>query len=112
MSRPLIALALTLSLGCGPPRAASVVPAAGGGLASALVVADSLIDAAIGNGAIPGAVLVVGKDGRVVHEKAFGYAQLYDDGMRRLESPPSMRTSTLFDLASVTKVMATTNAIM
>jgi CubicO group peptidase (beta-lactamase class C family) len=47
-----------------------------------------------------------------VHERAFGYAQLNDFEMHRLAAPRPMRTSTMFDLASVTKVMATTMAAM
>jgi CubicO group peptidase (beta-lactamase class C family) len=70
-----------------------------------------LIDAGIGT-LIPGAVFLVSKDGRVVHERAFGYAQLNDYEMRRLPVPRPMRTSTMFDLASVTKVMATTFGVM
>jgi CubicO group peptidase (beta-lactamase class C family) len=76
-----------------------------------MATADSLIGAAVGT-LIPGAVFLVAKDGRVVHERAFGYAQLNDYEGHRLASPPAMRTSTMFDLASVTKVMATTMAIM
>jgi CubicO group peptidase (beta-lactamase class C family) len=56
--------------------------------------------------------LVVAKDGRVLHERAFGYAQLNDYEMQRLASPRPMKTTTMFDLASVTKVMATTFAVM
>jgi len=70
-----------------------------------------LINASIGT-LIPGAVFLVASDGRVVHERAFGYAQLNDYEGRRLATPPAMRTSTMFDLASVTKVMATTMATM
>src|SRR5256885_17180316 len=81
------------------------------GLAQAIAAADSLIAAAIGT-LTPGAVFLVAKDGRVVHERAFGYAQLNDYDMHRLASPRPMRTSTMFDLASVTKVMATTFAVM
>lgn len=80
-------------------------------LARGIAAADSLINASIGT-IIPGAVFLVSKDGRVVHERAFGYAQLKDYQGRRLASPPPMRTSTIFDLASVTKVMATTFAMM
>ena len=76
-----------------------------------IAVADSTIEASIGK-LIPGAVFLVSKDGHVVHERAFGYAQLNDYAMHRLASPPVMRTSTMFDLASVTKVMATTFAVM
>jgi CubicO group peptidase (beta-lactamase class C family) len=80
-------------------------------LARGIAIADSLIDSSIGT-LIPGAVFLVARDGRVVHERAFGYAQLNDYEGRRLASPPVMRTSTMFDLASVTKVMATTMAAM
>lgn len=80
-------------------------------LARGIATADSLISASIGR-MFPGAVFLVAQDGRVVHERAFGHAQLHDYQMRRLASPRPMRTSTMFDLASVSKVMATTFAIM
>src|SRR4051812_24144188 len=79
---------------------------------AALASADSLVSAAVSGGAIPGAELVVSVGGRVVHERAFGYAELNDFAMHRLASPRPMRTSTMFDLASVTKMMATTFGIM
>jgi serine-type D-Ala-D-Ala carboxypeptidase len=60
----------------------------------------------------PGAVLVVSRGGTVVHERAFGSTQLYDSGGRRLAAPPRMHVGTMFDLASVTKVMATTFGVM
>jgi CubicO group peptidase (beta-lactamase class C family) len=75
-------------------------------------VADSLIQDAIDRNVIPGAVLVVSQNGKVLHERAFGFAELYDFNGRRLEKPRPMQRSTLFDLASVTKVMATTMGIM
>src|SRR5690348_390867 len=81
------------------------------GLARGIHTADSLITASIGT-TIPGAVLVVARDGRVVESRAFGHAQLNDYEGHRLASPPPMRTSTMFDLASVTKVMATTFGVM
>ena len=80
-------------------------------LARGIAIADSLIESSIG-ALIPGAVFLVARDGRVLHERAFGYAQLNDYEGHRLASPPVMRTSTAFDLASVTKVMATTMATM
>src|SRR2546426_12475330 len=49
---------------------------------------------------------------RSVHERAFGYAQLNDYDGNRLLAPRVMRTTTMFDLASVTKVLATTMATM
>jgi CubicO group peptidase (beta-lactamase class C family) len=80
-------------------------------LARGIATADSLVAAAIGK-LTPGAVLLVSKDGRIVHDTAFGYAQLFDYEGRRLASPPLMTTGTMFDLASVTKVMGTTMGVM
>lgn len=81
------------------------------GLARGIATADSLITAALRT-RIPGAVLVVAKDGQVVHERAYGYAEVNDYEMRPLGAPRPMHTSTVFDVASVTKVMATTFAVM
>jgi len=80
-------------------------------LRAAIATADSLIAAAIGT-LTPGAVFLVAMDGKVVHQRAFGYAQLEDFERRRVAHPPQMDMHTMFDLASVTKVMATTMATM
>jgi CubicO group peptidase (beta-lactamase class C family) len=61
---------------------------------------------------IPGAVFVVARNGKLLHERAFGWAQLNDQEGRRLGTPRRMQPETLFDLASVTKVMATTMSLM
>jgi CubicO group peptidase (beta-lactamase class C family) len=106
---------LLATVGClvipGCAHAPAGAPGPDPALARGIAIADSLIDNSIGT-LIPGAVFLVARDGRVVHERAFGYAQLNDYEGRRLASPPVMRTSTMFDLASVTKVMATTMATM
>src|SRR5256885_16822045 len=81
------------------------------GLARGIATADSLITAAVGH-TLPGAVLVVAQKGRLLEERAFGWAELKDFQTRRLASPRPMHASTSFDLASVTKVMATTMAVM
>ena len=66
---------------------------------------DSIIQASIENREIPGAVLLVGHDGQVAYRKAYG--------MRSLEPTRSaMTVDTVFDLASLTKVVATTTAAM
>lgn len=83
-----------------------------GALQARLSKADSIIQAWVSAEKVPGAVFLVSRDGQVVHHRAFGYAQLYDYEMHRLADPPAMDTSTMFDLASVTKVMATTFAVM
>ncbi|MGA1989246.1 MAG: serine hydrolase, partial [Candidatus Sulfotelmatobacter sp.] len=60
---------------------------------------------AIADGNIPGAVLVVGHDGGVIYRKAYGN--------RALEPKREpMTLDTVFDLASLTKVVATTTAVM
>lgn len=73
--------------------------------------ADSLISAAVGK-LTPGAVFLVSQNGRVVHLRAFGHDQLRDYEGRAIPAPAAMGTNTVFDLASVTKVMATTMAVM
>jgi uncharacterized protein YbbC (DUF1343 family)/CubicO group peptidase (beta-lactamase class C family) len=66
---------------------------------------DAVIDKAIADGNIPGAVLVVGHDGAVIYRKAYG--------SRALEPRREpMTLDTVFDLASLTKVIATTTAVM
>ncbi len=66
---------------------------------------DSIIEQAITDANIPGAVLIVGHDGAVVYRKAYG--------SRALEPKQEpMTLDTVFDLASLTKVIATTTAMM
>ena len=63
-----------------------------------------LMDAAIAERATPGGVVLVAKDGKIVFEKAYGY-HTYDKQIR-------VSTSDIYDLASVTKVAATTLSAM
>ena len=72
---------------------------------------DDLVNENIKNGTFPGGVVLVAKDGEIVYEKAFGDSQKYDMG-KELEKPKKTTVETMYDLASVTKVMATTQAIM
>lgn len=66
---------------------------------------DPIINTAVQKNEIPGAVLLVGHDGQVVYRKAFG--------QRSLEPTRApMTVDTIFDLASLTKVIATTTAVM
>ena len=66
---------------------------------------DPIIDKAIAEQEIPGAVLIVGHDGQVVYRKAYGSRALEP---RR----EAMTLDTVFDCASLTKVVATTTAVM
>ncbi len=82
--------AATASAGLSPVRLAAV---------------DAIIGQAIADGNIPGAVLIVGHNGKVVYRKAYG--------SRALEPKREpMTLDTIFDLASLTKVIATTTAVM
>lgn len=65
---------------------------------------DELAQDAIQKGATPGAVVMVVKNGTVVFEKSYGY---YD-----YNNTTPISTSSVFDMASVTKVCATTISIM
>ena len=66
---------------------------------------DKVINKAIEDKSFPGAVVLVWKDGKTIYEKAFGN-YTYDS------LSPKVKTNTLFDLASLTKVVATTTAAM
>ncbi|MFZ0799940.1 MAG: serine hydrolase [Terriglobales bacterium] len=74
-------------------------------LNSRLAVLDSIVNDAIAQQQIPGAVLIVGHDGQVVYRKAYGSRALEP---RR----EAMTLDTVFDCASLTKVIATTTALM
>jgi uncharacterized protein YbbC (DUF1343 family)/CubicO group peptidase (beta-lactamase class C family) len=63
------------------------------------------IEAAIEAGDIPGAVLLVGRGQEVLVQRAFGRRAL-------LPEPEAMTVDTVFDLASLTKPLATATAIM
>ncbi|HZS49527.1 MAG TPA: serine hydrolase domain-containing protein, partial [Bryobacterales bacterium] len=68
-------------------------------------ILDEIVEQAINQNEIPGAVLVVGHKGKVLHRKAYG--------SRSLEpSREPMTVDTIFDCASLTKVVATTSSIM
>jgi uncharacterized protein YbbC (DUF1343 family)/CubicO group peptidase (beta-lactamase class C family) len=70
-----------------------------------LGVLDRIVQQAILNEQIPGAVVLVGHDGQVIYRKAFGE--------RALEPQrEAMTLDTIFDVASLTKVVATTPAVM
>ena len=66
---------------------------------------DSIVRIGLEQGAAPGAALAVGRFGRLVHLKGYG-ATDYAAGA------PAVDPTTLYDLASLTKVVATTSAAM
>jgi uncharacterized protein YbbC (DUF1343 family) len=66
---------------------------------------DAILQKAVDDGEVPGAVLLVGHDGRVVYRKAFGERALEP---RR----EAMTVDTIFDVASMTKPVATAMSVM
>jgi uncharacterized protein YbbC (DUF1343 family)/CubicO group peptidase (beta-lactamase class C family) len=66
---------------------------------------DKAVNQAIEQGQLPGAVLVVGHDGRIAYQKAYGKRAL-------VPAPEAMTEDTIFDIASLTKVVATTSSLM
>ncbi len=75
------------------------------GMSSArLAPIDSLMRAGIAEGAFPGAAVAVGRDGVITHLRGYG-RYTYTGG-------PAVTPRSAFDLASLTKVVATTSALM
>jgi uncharacterized protein YbbC (DUF1343 family)/CubicO group peptidase (beta-lactamase class C family) len=64
-----------------------------------------LVEAAIQAKKIPGAVVLIGHEGQVVYRRAFGARSL-------VPARQPMTADTIFDMASITKVVATTTAVM
>jgi beta-N-acetylhexosaminidase len=65
---------------------------------------DSIAKDAIAQKAFPGCVVLAAKDGAIIYYKAFGNYEY--------EPSPAMNRESIFDLASVTKISATTIAVM
>lgn len=84
-------------LSCAAPSAAGLEPAR-------LKKIDAIVEEAIREGATPGAVVLVLKDGEIVFDRAYGH-HTYERDL------PTQSTD-IFDLASITKISATTLAVM
>ncbi len=66
---------------------------------------DRIIALGIATKKFPGAVVIAGHDGRIVFQKAYGNRSLTPE-------PEAMTENTIFDVASLTKVLATAPAVM
>jgi CubicO group peptidase (beta-lactamase class C family) len=66
---------------------------------------DSIVAVGIAEGAAPGVALAVGRYGRLVHLRGYGRIDVPADAA-------PVTDSTMFDMASLTKVVATTTAAM
>jgi len=65
---------------------------------------ETIANEAIAKGAFPGCVVLAAKDGKIIYHKAFGYTTMNKDELVDKE--------TVYDLASVTKISATTVSVM
>jgi len=70
-----------------------------------LAPVSAIVKKEIRKGNIPGAVVLIGTQEKVLYHKAFGYRSLEPEKI-------PMKVDTIFDLASLTKVIATTTAVM
>jgi uncharacterized protein YbbC (DUF1343 family)/CubicO group peptidase (beta-lactamase class C family) len=95
---PVVCLGATV-----PPKSAAVLPRTAP--VNRLRGLDSIVKKAIQDGQVPGAVLLVWHNGHVVYRKAYGHRALEP------RSEP-MTVGTIFDLASLTKVVGTATAVM
>ncbi|MDY0315450.1 MAG: serine hydrolase [Bacteroidales bacterium] len=69
-----------------------------------LLKIDSILNYAISSGVFPGCQIFVAKNGVVVHNKSYGYLDY--------SKTNSVKSSVLYDVASLTKICATTLATM
>ena len=72
--------------------------------ATKLTIIDKIAEEAISVGATPGVQVLVAKNGKIAYQKAYGY-HTYDKVQRT-------QTDDIYDLASVTKICATTISMM
>ena len=66
---------------------------------------DNILEEAVRKDVIPGAVVLVGHNGQIVYQKAYGNRAL-------VPQREQMTLDTVFDVASLTKVIATTSSVM
>jgi CubicO group peptidase (beta-lactamase class C family) len=100
---PVLLAAVVIARGDGLPVKS---PAAVGMSAARLRVIDRVVARGIKAGGFPGAAVVVGRKGAAVWEKGFGHLDW------SASSPRVSATETIYDLASLTKVVGTTTAVM
>lgn len=83
----------------------AALPAAAGMSAEKLNEIDAIVNQDIADKKLPGAVVLIGRKGKIVYRKAFGNRSL-------VPAVEKMTLDTVFDVASLTKVVATTTSVM
>lgn len=87
-----------------PIRFKYTLPEEAGLCSSCLARIDNIVNSAIMQNAMPGCQIVIAKDGKVVYQKSYGNHS-YD-------TKELVRNTDLYDIASLTKIMATNLAVM
>ncbi|QCJ44186.1 serine hydrolase [Bacillus sp. S3] len=84
--------------------------AKGAGMVTApLQKIDQILNQAISEKVMPGAVAFVARGGKIVKHTAYGNSAQYSDGkFTEMEHPIPMQEDTIFDLASVSKIFTST----
>jgi uncharacterized protein YbbC (DUF1343 family) len=88
-----------------PQPLTTIAPSAVGMSPTHLTNLDQIVEAEIGKKQLPGAVVIVGRQGKIVWRRAYGNRALEPNF-------EPMTVDTIFDLASLTKVVATATSIM
>jgi CubicO group peptidase (beta-lactamase class C family) len=118
---PIVVIAVAGAFACAAPTPARVVAAPptpikyvepelglnNSGLDTSLSTKlDKLVKTAIEEAVAPGVAIAVGRNGHIAYMKGYGYIDWNQPGS------PAVDTNTLYDLASLTKVIATTTLAM
>ena len=96
-------LLLSVPLGCAPQDSAPKAPDDRGSEDARWATLETILDRAVEAGSVPGAACLVSQDGESKFEYATGKASI--EGQ-------AMTIDTVFDLASLTKVVATATSVM
>ncbi len=90
-----------------PPKLPNADPTVIGMDPDRLAIIDDLVAEGLQRGRMPGAVVLVARRGQIVWLKAYGDRQIEPE-----EDRAPMTTDTVFDMASITKPVATATSIM
>ncbi len=88
-----------------PPKLPHAAPQQVGMDPARLALIGPLVEEGLQRGEMAGAVVLVARQGRIAYLRAFGHRQLEPDDV-------AMTTDTVFDLASLTKPVATATSVM
>jgi uncharacterized protein YbbC (DUF1343 family)/CubicO group peptidase (beta-lactamase class C family) len=102
--KPVAALLALVAL-ASQGRFAAQIPARTSESTAGFAPIAALVEAAIARHELPGAVVLVGRGDEIVYHRAFG-------NRAAVPSREPMTEDTIFDLASLTKVVATTTSVM